>query len=193
MDDKLTRIVVIKDGKNIGKMDVTEKEMEEYFEFPEEKPNTRIEELLKCESPIERLLLLSLFENIAPSLYLLCNREPFHEFSFDIKQQAVIPMGGVNKYRCDFLLSVSFFDSRSDVKITQIDCVIECDGHDFHEKTKEQVAKEKKRDRDLISMGYDVIHFSGSEIWNDADSCSVYVCDFIEKKHDRLLEQLRKA
>ena len=77
--------------------------------------------------------------------------------------------------------------------LVKVECVIECDGHDFHEKTKEQVARGKRRDRDLISMGYDVIHFSGSEIWHDVDACSQYICDFIEKKHDRLLEQLRKA
>jgi hypothetical protein len=40
---------------------------------------------------------------------------------------------------------------------------IELDGHDFHEKTKAQVTWRNKRDRDLQSHGWRVLHYSGSE------------------------------
>ena len=48
---------------------------------------------------------------------------------------------------------------------------VECDGHDFHEKTKEQAARDKKRDRDLQALGYRVLRFSGSEIYRDVNAC----------------------
>lgn len=41
---------------------------------------------------------------------------------------------------------------------------IELDGHDFHERTKEQVALRNQRDRVLTSDGWTVWHFSGSEL-----------------------------
>ncbi|MCL6455084.1 MAG: endonuclease domain-containing protein [Alicyclobacillus sp.] len=59
----------------------------------------------------------------------------------------------IGKYRVDFAVEYG------DVKI-----VIECDGHEFHEKTKEQAARDKKRDRYLASQGYTVLRYTGSEI-----------------------------
>ena len=40
---------------------------------------------------------------------------------------------------------------------------VECDGHEFHEKTKQQAARDKARDRD---------RFTGSEIWKDPGACA---------------------
>jgi hypothetical protein len=40
---------------------------------------------------------------------------------------------------------------------------IELDGHDFHERTKEQVARRNQRDRVLGMSGWTVWHISGSE------------------------------
>jgi very-short-patch-repair endonuclease len=70
------------------------------------------------------------------------------------------PQARVGKYRVDFLL-----------RIGTESIIVECDGHNFHERTKEQAAKDRKRDRDLQSDGFKVMRFTGSEIWNDADSC----------------------
>lgn len=41
---------------------------------------------------------------------------------------------------------------------------IELDGHDFHERTKEQATRDKKRDRALVSAGWSVLRFTGSEV-----------------------------
>ena len=59
--------------------------------------------------------------------------------------------------------------------------VIECDGHDFHEKTKAQVAKNNERDMDLKKAGYDVIHFSGSQIFNNPLKCASDAMELIMK------------
>lgn len=48
---------------------------------------------------------------------------------------------------------------------------VECDGHDFHERTKEQARSDKARDRELARDGIVTIRFAGSEIWKDAAEC----------------------
>lgn len=65
------------------------------------------------------------------------------------------PQVNIGPYRVDFLV----------VK-NKRKLIVECDGHDWHEKTKEQAARDKKRDRYFVKNGYRVIRFTGSEIWN---------------------------
>lgn len=55
---------------------------------------------------------------------------------------------------------------------------IELDGHDFHEKTKEQVAKDKKRERAIVKAGLPMLRFSGHEIWKDARACVLEVAEY---------------
>lgn len=45
--------------------------------------------------------------------------------------------------------------------------VVELDGHDFHERTKEQARRDKSRDRELQMLGCDVFRFTGSEVWKE--------------------------
>ena len=53
----------------------------------------------------------------------------------------------VGDYRADFVVAYAFFGA-------EIDIVVECDGHDFHERTKQQAARDKKRDRFMTAQGY---------------------------------------
>jgi hypothetical protein len=64
------------------------------------------------------------------------------------------PQHKIEKYTADFMVEYGDFKF-----------VIECDGHDFHEKTKKQAVHDKKRDREMTSKGYIVMRFAGSEIW----------------------------
>lgn len=58
---------------------------------------------------------------------------------------------------------------------------VECDGHNFHEKTPEQAARDKCRDRDLLNDGYPVMRFTGAEIHADPLRCSEQVVrDYFE-------------
>jgi very-short-patch-repair endonuclease len=63
---------------------------------------------------------------------------------------------------------VDFFISKPGQSIR---LVIELDGHDFHEKTRAQVAKDKTRERALIRQGFTVLRFSGSEIARNSRRC----------------------
>ena len=49
---------------------------------------------------------------------------------------------------------------------------VELDGHDFHERMKEQATRDKSRDRLLTSSGWSPIRFSGSEVWRDPARCA---------------------
>ena len=79
---------------------------------------------------------------------------------------------------------VSFMDYVADfIAVCKIDGVtdylcIECDGHDFHERTKNQVARDKLRDRRFLIGGIPAMRFSGSEIWRDPLECGRQVNDF---------------
>jgi very-short-patch-repair endonuclease len=72
-------------------------------------------------------------------------------------------------YRVDFMVWSVAPTPSGDIKLLKF--IIECDGHDFHEKTKQQVAYDKKRDRDLQALGFRVLRFSGSEIYKDPKAC----------------------
>jgi hypothetical protein len=65
-----------------------------------------------------------------------------------------------NAYRLDFVLAARWERLRVFVDV-------ELDGHDFHERTKEQAERDKKRDRDLQSVGYHVARFTGSQVYRD--------------------------
>lgn len=55
---------------------------------------------------------------------------------------------------------------------------IECDGHDFHERTKEQAKKDRSRDRRLQKAGLTVFRFTGSEIWGDPCACADQIIEW---------------
>ena len=58
--------------------------------------------------------------------------------------------------------------------------VVECDGHDFHERTKEQARRDRSRDRRLQDAGYRVFRFTGSEIYRDPLGCADEVSKWAE-------------
>lgn len=79
----------------------------------------------------------------------------------------------VGNYRVDFLAVRRSIEGN--IKI----CVVECDGHEFHEKTKEQASHDKRRDRFMTKLGLKVLRFSGSEIHKDAIDCILDVLEII--------------
>ena len=61
-----------------------------------------------------------------------------------------------------------------------LNLAIELDGHDFHERSKEQVAKDKSRERSIVKAGYIPLRFSGSEILRNVRRCVCEVEDLIK-------------
>jgi very-short-patch-repair endonuclease len=58
---------------------------------------------------------------------------------------------------------------------------IELDGHEFHEKTKGQAAHDRKRERSIVRSGYQVIRFTGHEVFQDAGACVKEVVQLLSK------------
>jgi very-short-patch-repair endonuclease len=85
------------------------------------------------------------------------------------------------QHRVDFLF-IGFCAELKPVLVA-----VECDGHDFHERSKEQAAKDKSRDRELASMGIQVMRFTGSEIHRDAPKCVREVIDLMERRSDEAM------
>ncbi len=115
-----------------------------------------------CESPIEQIMALRLHE-------FRYSRQA-HRMEFidgldiiEIHKQHPIKTEGKKFYRVDFMIAV--YDK---VVADGMCFVIECDGHDFHEKTKEQAKKDKLRDRELVTDGYVVMRYTGSEIYGNS-------------------------
>ena len=93
------------------------------------------------------------------------------------------PQVKIGRYRADFLVSLSFGDK-------SILIVVECDGHEFHERTKSQASRDKSRDRTLQRQGYRVFRFTGSDIFNGSHGCAH---EIIGAVMDWLSEQAAKA
>ena len=49
---------------------------------------------------------------------------------------------------------------------------IECDGHEFHQKTQQQATRDKARDRYFASVGVTTIRFTGLEILSNPIGCA---------------------
>ncbi|MFC3229373.1 endonuclease domain-containing protein [Marinibaculum pumilum] len=87
----------------------------------------------------------------------------------------------VGSFIADFLFEFDYMDQRAFV-------VVECDGHKFHERTKEQARRDRSRDRWMTSKGIKILRFTGSEIYRDADRCANEVVNLLMKVYGEVTE-----
>lgn len=121
----------------------------------------------KIESPIEQIFITA-FE-----LYLIFNKK---EDIYLFLQKEIIANG--KKYVVDF-----YFEEDENVNKFNTDkkIIIECDGYEFHQKTKEQVKHDNEREYDLKMAGYEILRFSGSQIYNEPFKCAEDTYNYIMK------------
>lgn len=136
-----------------------------------------------CDSPIEYLLMAALFFQTNGYEYLQFIEWDFIEWNDGKCPESdmtsfVIPQSKIGKYRVDFLIRTRVVN-----EVHQV--IIECDGHNYHDKTKEQATKDKRRDREITALGIPVLRFTGSDIYKRplgcADEISLYLSNSIEK------------
>lgn len=153
--------------------------------------------LARCESPIERLLGWAMlgFSVDYDNTCALFSIQP--DGTIDNLRSGIIRDGwagspiqlctqvNVGQYRADFL----GFGRGADIN-NPMGIVIECDGHDFHEKTKEQAARDKARDRHFTAAGFHVMRFTGSEIWKDATACAEQIYDAVKNHEEREVDRI---
>jgi very-short-patch-repair endonuclease len=112
--------------------------------------------------------------------FIVSTLEGYH---LRIVPQQPVAAGGKN-YRIDFAVTVvghRILDLSGD----SVSVAVECDGHDYHERTKEQAARDKERDRNLQAVGWQVARFTGSEIYRSPREVAKKVIDFV---HTLMLE-----
>lgn len=143
--------------------DLKEELLDEYND-PEER------EILKCESPIEAVMFLALKDKFKHF------NSFFNEFEVSINPQVQL-ISGNTTFRGDFEILVTDYERQENHFF-----LLECDGHDFHEKTKEQVANDRNRERLFMKKGYTVIRFAGSEIFESPTYCADEVVKIIKVK-----------
>lgn len=113
---------------------------------------------VRFESPIERLFFETWVE-------LMRDCEPDGiNWCLHLHPQREVKVG-IQNFRLDFVVGPA------DLSEDRPFIAVELDGHDFHERTKEQVAYRDWRDRRLQVWNYKVFHISGSALVRDPKAC----------------------
>lgn len=82
----------------------------------------------------------------------------------------IAPQKIIGSYRVDFLVSNNHGAS----------VIVELDGHAFHDKDKKQRSYEKARDRFFVKAGYQVLHYTGSDVVSDPYRVAYEVLEVLE-------------
>lgn len=137
----------------------------------------RIQELFECESPIEQKMSLALHKE-------LINTDVASLVDvIDVERQAEIKCKE-KTFRADFLIPVVYWNQKEEW------FVVECDGYEFHQKTKEQVERDNIRTRILQREGYTVIRFSGTEVYKKPYQCAREVRKMIQAPALKFLKKI---
>jgi very-short-patch-repair endonuclease len=117
----------------------------------------------RVQSPIEAELGSALLATL-PAITMFCNvidgKPERDDQGFFISPQ--FPVGN---YRADFCI---FMHTRFAAERL----ILECDGHQYHERTSDQAEHDKKRDRAFVESGLQVMRFTGTEIRRDPLACA---------------------
>lgn len=129
----------------------------------------------EIKSPIEQIFVTALeiyceYENkqkifLFPQKEVDCNGKKYYlDFEFNAE---------------DYLTYLTFGE---EIENKNFKLDIECDGYEFHQKTKEQVQHDNEREYDLKIAGYEVLRFSGTQIFNNPLKCAEDTYNYILKK-----------
>jgi len=120
-------------------------------------------------------------------IYYLANEIYSYEYTIDT-EYICTPQYEINvnnkNYFADFHYGIN---NEGDICTERLlNVLVECDGHDFHQKSKKQVKHDNERQLALQTAGYDVIRFSGTQIYENPFLCVKNVHEYIESKIKRM-------
>jgi len=194
LEENIEKLLKRKENEEIENISVKFARIRKYFRL--------------CESPMEQIFLFHVlnyqpyrFEDCRVGIdiaterpVIVCrpwNSEEFQEYNVKIIiQHELLRDDGKSKYRTDFLFEI-FRDAeikaeseRGFIEVEKMAevftrIIMEVDGHDFHEKTKEQAIQDKSRDRFITKKGYPIFRFTGSEIFNQPHQIAKEIDDYI--------------
>lgn len=119
----------------------------------------------RCESPIETSFAVA-FVTIIESNGQRCaipapGTSSFGQFA------GIAPQFQIDSFRVDFLVGLKNFARRA---------VVECDGREYHHATRDQIERDRIRDRVIEgSHGLKVFRFPGTQIHNQPFDCAQQV------------------
>lgn len=164
-----------------------DKNLIHYYMDAYEKLPTRAKELLFEEDMLNEDMFMSVCEIVdsvkSPieailftAMHLLLNRRGFQLY---IEPQYKIKINN-NTYIGDFIIQ---YDKYINVFIKKdFKLIIECDGYDYHHTEKKQIEHDYERENNLKINGYDVIRFTGSQIYKNPLKCAQEVFNYVYHK-----------
>ena len=128
------------------------------------------------ESPIEDMVYIALQVQCEPRLLTVNHHPDFVDGSpVWTRGIQINPQAQIDKYRVDFLVSNNS---------TGVQVIIELDGHAFHDKDKRQRSYEKARDRHFVKAGYQVLHYTGSDVVADPYRVAFEILEVLDLLED---------
>lgn len=136
-----------------------------------------------CESPIEQMMLAALiFASTGYGPWPMDIYFPDVPFTPPDGRIFLAPQFEFMNFRIDIAMFAKDFSGN------EIRLAIECDGHNFH-RTKKQMRHDRKRERTLQLHGWNVMRFTGSEIFEDAAACAEEAGEFFMEMFERDMER----
>lgn len=122
------------------------------------------------ESEIE-LMVLATFKVCSRISTLKIQIGEEFEAGEDRFQLLITPQFKWNGYRIDFCVRTRRHPDKM--------VFVECDGHDFHERTKEQAERDRSKDRAIQAAGIPILRFTGREIWRNPVTVCCEIFEFV--------------
>lgn len=153
----------------------------EIAEFADEAPG---------DSPIEKIFLTALYAQLRfgsceHDTLFIPEDEAHLKRLFDIPNcrtgLIVQPQVQLAGWRVDYLIHAYDHGFLSKKPGRWMQLIVECDGHNFHERTKRQASRDRARDREAQALDIPVYRFTGSEIWKDPYACAWSVIEWAQK------------
>ena len=153
-----------------------------------------LEEFLKLPKKVQQLLLMPMLNQMDyPTVFYNDVKSPIEQifitaFNYIVscnnkKKIFLFPQVPINvgnkKYYSDFLFE---YDEYVNNYNTDSKIIIECDGYEFHQKTKEQVQRDNEREYDLKMAGYEILRFSGTQRYKNPIKCAEDTYNYIISK-----------
>ena len=128
-----------------------------------------VDEELVNMSPIEQIFC------IAYRIYDLLELEKDFKLSF---AEQIFIKAKDKTYRCDFLVETII--EGNEEKHLNKPLIIELDGYDYHS-SKKQISYDYERENELKLCGYDVMRFTGSQVYNHPMKCVDKLYEYCKK------------
>jgi len=137
-------------------------------------------------SPIEAVMLYMFTCRFSGTVVAASERQEAYS-ALERGRAVIVPQHPAGPYQVDFGVIVPTDDGRI------LAFAIECDGHEYHQATHEQINNDRARERFLMANGWIVVRFTGSEIFQSPSSCLEQFQEIVDAhvRRQRPLETMR--